>query len=442
MSGRNWDRLVLGLIMGSPSTKTDVTAEATRLMEKLGEANMDSSTPIASFVSHHLAMFLSHSAGKRDAVICLGDPDSDAVLLPILDYLPDTFRQILPYPAWSPVQANAAGDFSQVALLEFKDADLARYFVRDAYCNASWQTFDTLVNLIAEGGTIGLDDKLYSFFWSHGEFGNWQGISKFEGGQRVEEFKDLRANPRSLLESQFLRMRIQLARVNQALKKPAHPTESPPFPYSLLGFDPYDHSVLPERIIILGRASENRVMVDLLSSVLGAPVYRSAPSPVSPFFSGVECAITTSGLGACYKAAWTHSHLHNLTCSYDDFLRERIAQRTNRRKASRFDEGKSSVPIITRSIASLETQQDPAISSSQQLLPSIQSTRRLWNEISASSEVQSNESTSGMLLNPDTNGTEVDLIQIAEPDEDMFRRYGGQAEEYTRLESFVLRGIL
>jgi hypothetical protein len=40
-------------------------------------------------------------------------------------------------------------------LYRYKDADLARHFLRDTYCNGSWHTFDTLVTLISEGGTIG-----------------------------------------------------------------------------------------------------------------------------------------------------------------------------------------------------------------------------------------------------------------------------------------------
>jgi hypothetical protein len=122
--------------------------------------------------------------------------------------------------------------------LRYKDADLARHFLRDSYCNGSWHTFDTLVTLISEGGTIGcvqmtefksgvpfslltgstcsLDDKLFTFFWPHGELGSWQGISRFEAGQRIKEFKDQRVNPRSLLESQCESLPSRLCRFSTA----------------------------------------------------------------------------------------------------------------------------------------------------------------------------------------------------------------------------------
>lgn len=55
-----------------------------------------------------------------------------------------------------------------------------------------------------------LDDKQFSFFWPHGEIGVWQGISRFETGQRIEEFQDRRSNPRLILESQRASDRLLL----------------------------------------------------------------------------------------------------------------------------------------------------------------------------------------------------------------------------------------
>jgi xylulokinase len=131
-------------------------------------------------------------------MICLGIGNADTVMVPVNSYIPSSHHQIFPYPASSPTLSSQ----TNMAMIAYKDAALARSFVRDIYCNASWDVFNQLVNVIPPGGSIGLDDKLFSYFYPHGEAGVWQGISRFQLGQRVTEYSDLRANPRAILESQ------------------------------------------------------------------------------------------------------------------------------------------------------------------------------------------------------------------------------------------------
>jgi hypothetical protein len=57
-----------------------------------------------------------------------------------------------------------------------------------------------------------LDDKLFSFWFLQADgfpFSHVKGIFRFETGIKVNEFRDLRANPRCLLESQFLSFRVR-----------------------------------------------------------------------------------------------------------------------------------------------------------------------------------------------------------------------------------------
>ncbi|KAA1074993.1 hypothetical protein PGT21_026602 [Puccinia graminis f. sp. tritici] len=465
MTEHRWDPLVLNCVMGKDSSLSGMSNEAKKLVQKLGEPYFDNSVALGSiasyfvrrygfsadcqivgFLGHHQATFLSQPLKPRDVMICLGDCDSDSVLLPLSHYLPDSTRQILPSPVKSP--SNHTSNMPFMALLEYKDADLARHFLRDSYCNGSWHTFDTLVTLISEGGTIGLDDKLYTFFWPHGELGSWQGISRFEAGQRIKEFKDQRVNPRSLLESQFLTMRLQLSRISQGLRHLENTNEILAPAYSLLGFDPYDHSVLPKRIIVIGQASGSRVMIDLLSSIIGVPVYQSvalSPTTYSTVFLGNQLAITPAALGSCYKAAWTYLRQFNLNQPYEDFLGERNIQRSKRLRSS--DTRNTSAPIILTSLTRLDTSEASAQSAQpdQRGTAGFSSTNAaspIWNQDASSPELSNEPAIPIVSILTDSKDMEDGLIKVAEPDEDSFQRYGGQVEEFARLEKCIRRGVL
>src|ERR1700722_4775167 len=61
-----------------------------------------------------------------------------------------------------------------------------------------------------------LDDKLFSYWLLQGDsypYSHVKGIFRFETGIKVNEFRDLRANPRCLLESQLLSFRVKWARM-------------------------------------------------------------------------------------------------------------------------------------------------------------------------------------------------------------------------------------
>src|SRR6202167_1255110 len=113
-----------------------------------------------------------------------------------------------------------------------RNADVPRALVRDMYTK-SWSAFDRLVAIVPPGGSIGylnrsyadeedmadeitisLDDKLFSFWLLQGDsfpFSHVKGIFRFETGVKVNEFRDLRANPRCLVESQVLSFRVRWA---------------------------------------------------------------------------------------------------------------------------------------------------------------------------------------------------------------------------------------
>lgn len=164
-----------------------------------------------------------------------------------------------------------------------------------------------------------LDDKLFSFWVLQGEafpFSHVKGIYRFESGIKVNEFRDLRANPRCLLESQILSFRARFARMvsQTGLLYPARPTPRPsratPLAFSLgLSFDPYDSTHLPRRVFAVGAASHFPSVVNLLGDVFDAPVFvpstvldaaQVAPAQASPP-PGIP---SRAALGSAYLARW------------------------------------------------------------------------------------------------------------------------------------------
>lgn len=135
-----------------------------------------------------------------------------------------------------------------------------------------------------------------------------KGIFRFETGIKVNEFRDLRANPRCLIESQVLSFRVKWSRmlgtgvlgstsqrrvnvttgtpppfivrtatplssVNAAQAPPVNPSTAAANSALGINFDPYDHTPLPSRIISTGAAANFPSISNLVGDVFNAPVY-------------------------------------------------------------------------------------------------------------------------------------------------------------------------
>lgn len=176
-----------------------------------------------------------------------------------------------------------------------------------------------------------LDDKLFSFWLLQGDsypMSHVKGIYRFETGIKVNEFRDLRANPRCLLESQVLSFRVRWSRMlasgvlgtntgrsrnnatpspiaqQQQQKRPGNPANNMGLP-----FDPYDYNPLPTRIIATGAAANFPSIANLVGDIFNAPVlvpttqidaaqivpHRNAPAPGFP---------ARAALGGSYVARW------------------------------------------------------------------------------------------------------------------------------------------
>ena len=143
---------------------------------------------------------------------------------------------------------------------------------------------------------------------------------------KVTEFRDLRANPRCLLESQLLSFRVKWARLvtsgvlGATRKTGVSPTPPPSLTPSQgrttsvlssfgLPFDPYDPAPLPTRVLATGAAANFPSVANLVGDVFNAPVFvpttqidsaqvvphRNAPARGFP---------SRAALGSAYTARW------------------------------------------------------------------------------------------------------------------------------------------
>ena len=169
-----------------------------------------------------------------------------------------------------------------------------------------------------------LDDKLFSFWHLQGDgfpYSHVKGIFRFETGVKVNEFRDLRANPRCLLESQVLSFRVKWSHMistgllGSARKGGISP--APPLPgrsssvLSSLGlpFDPYDHTPLPSRVLATGAAANFPSVANLVGDIFNAPVFvpntQVDSAQVVPHRNApAQGFVARAALGSSYVARW------------------------------------------------------------------------------------------------------------------------------------------
>lgn len=237
----------------------------------------DPETILTPFTSDTLSTFISVCPSQSDAVLSFGP--TDTLMARAHTYIPSPIYNIVPHPYQEP------GDKKKyIVMLSSRNGDLSRALARDMYTK-SWSAFDRLVAIVPPGGSIGLDDKLFSFWHLQPDtppFTHSKGVHRFETGIKVNEFRDLRANPRCLVESQVMGMRVRWGRavalgVFGEVKLPPKPPLPPgqvqlpsPIPFDLYQTS-YPH--LPSRILCTGAAANFPSIANLVCDVFGKPVY-------------------------------------------------------------------------------------------------------------------------------------------------------------------------
>ncbi|KAF5389580.1 hypothetical protein D9757_004089 [Collybiopsis confluens] len=283
--GGHWDEGVLDIVGGSREEgrrvrgwlgEVDVSGGGRKvgtisryLVERFG---FDSDTVVTSFTSDSLASYLSLcSADSSTGVLQFGP--MDMMLTPAKHYNPSRLYSLFPHPA-----QDSAEPRRYIAVLTSHNADVPRALVRDMYTK-SWSAFDRLVAIVPPGGSIGLDDKLFSFWHLQADsypYSHVKGIYRFENGVKVNEFRDLRANPRCLIESQILTFRIRwMALVSSGVLGADYSINGVPNPFSSLGlpFNPYSFDPLPRRLVCTGAAANFPSVANLVGDAFNAAVY-------------------------------------------------------------------------------------------------------------------------------------------------------------------------
>ncbi|KAG1792368.1 uncharacterized protein HD556DRAFT_1239497 [Suillus plorans] len=291
------------------------------LCERYG---FESDTIVTPFTSDYLSSYLSLCPSPGDAVLSFGPMDT--LLTPAQHYLPTRLYSLFPHPA-----QDASEKRRYIAMLSSRNADVPRALVRDMYTK-SWSAFDRLVAIVPPGGSIGLDDKLFSFWLLQGDsypLSHVKGIYRFETGIKVNEFRDLRANPRCLLESQVLSFRFRWSKMiatgvlgsnNNRSRGNVAQTPGPTSPQGQnprsniasslgLSFDPYDYSPLPARILVTGAAANFPSVANLAGDVFNAPVFMPSTqvdsAQVVPHRNAPAAGFPgRASLGGAYFARW------------------------------------------------------------------------------------------------------------------------------------------
>ncbi|GMK58042.1 hypothetical protein CspeluHIS016_0500740 [Cutaneotrichosporon spelunceum] len=129
---------------------------------------------VLSFLPLATAAAVSTAPGPNDMVL-LHD-DLDLLVLPS----PDVFK---------------------ASVVQDPNGRVGRMLLRDKYGSGRWNILAKLALLFAPGGSIGVDNKRFAFVRP---FATKAGTVRFEHGAPVDEFYDLRANARCVLESQVL----------------------------------------------------------------------------------------------------------------------------------------------------------------------------------------------------------------------------------------------
>ncbi|KAH7886664.1 hypothetical protein F5I97DRAFT_1869221 [Phlebopus sp. FC_14] len=333
----HWDEGVLEIVGGSRE-------EGRRIRSWLGEVDVGSGRRSANvsrylcerygfepdaivtpFTTDYLSAYLSLCPSPGDAVLSFGP--MDLLMTPAQHYIPTRLYSLYPHPA-----QDAGEKRRYIAMLTSRNADVPRALVRDMYTK-SWSAFDRLVAIVPPGGSIGLDDKLFSFWLLQGDsypLSHVKGIYRFETGVKVNEFRDLRANPRCLLESQVLSFRVRWSRMistgvlgsNTNRNRGNIQTPGPgPSPITSaapnntrassfgLSFDPYDFSPLPARMLVTGAAANFPSVANLVGDVFNAPVFmpnsQVDSAQVVPHRNAPAAGFPgRASLGGAYFARW------------------------------------------------------------------------------------------------------------------------------------------
>ncbi|WWC58174.1 uncharacterized protein I303_100710 [Kwoniella dejecticola CBS 10117] len=225
---------------------------------------------------------MAHFAEHQITLILGSENQPDIFIGPILPSCTDKVIKLggkilgHDYHACDPLSETFGSDQEEdglFAMFTDESGDKLRRRVRDKYGNGRWGQFFRLAEIAPQGGSMSLDDKLFIFPSSTND-----DILRFDNGVCVEEFTDLRANPRCLLESQFFHWReLFLSLVPDAQDR---------------------IQIWIDRIFILGEIAAEPIISTILAQLFDLPVYTASIPPISQTGQDLNLYIKTGSAWA------------------------------------------------------------------------------------------------------------------------------------------------
>lgn len=187
---------------------------------------------VMPFTGDNSATLVSMNLHEGDCVVSLGTSDT------VLVYLKQGAAKAT---TESHLMAHPTDPTGFMGMLCYKNGSLTRQHIRDLYASGDWLEFNNLLKKNDGTPATGF------YYWMQEIIPFAKGIYRFENGKRVDEFSDPALNVRAIVESQFLSMRIRLQRMT---------------------------TVQMKRILATGGAAANHDLLQILSNVMGLPVYK------------------------------------------------------------------------------------------------------------------------------------------------------------------------
>ncbi|KAI7903087.1 uncharacterized protein BX663DRAFT_509515 [Cokeromyces recurvatus] len=191
------------------------------------------SCKILPFTGDNSATLVSMNLSEGDCVISLGTSDT------VLVYL----KKGASATTESHLMAHPTDPNGFMGMLCYKNGSLAREYIRDKYARGSWDTFNEYLT----SKEAMFDGCIGYYYWMQEIIPFAKGIYRFENKKAVEEFRDECINVKAIVESQFMSMQVRLKRMGGNTIK---------------------------RILASGGAATNKNILQLLSNILGLPVYK------------------------------------------------------------------------------------------------------------------------------------------------------------------------
>ena len=186
------------------------------------------------FTGDNSATLASMNLEEGDCVVSLGTSDTVLVYLKKENAKPTIESHLMAHPS------DPSGF---MGMLCYKNGSLAREYIRDTYADGEWDDF----NRYLKDKEAMFDGKIGFYYRMQEIIPFAKGIYRFQDGQAVGEFQDKTVNVKAIVESQFMSMKIRLGRMSSSGVK---------------------------RVLASGGAATNGVILQLLSDILGLPVYR------------------------------------------------------------------------------------------------------------------------------------------------------------------------